>query len=84
VFEDRDSCGRCVLLIFGFSGAVIGRAGGESGLLTWEEAGLAKIGESIDGGLCAGNDAGVKGIEKVFLGRSIVVTGASALTVVGA
>ena len=84
MFEHRDNCGLCVLLNFGFSGAVIGLAGGEAGLLTWEDAGLAKRGESIDGGLGGGNDAGVKGIEKFFLGRSMVVTGASTLTVVGA
>lgn len=42
------------------------------------------VGDNIGAGLCAGTDAGVSGMEKFFLGRSIVVTGASALTRVGA
>ena len=85
VLDDRDRSGRWVILNFDFPSELAECIGGESIWdLTCEEAGLTNSGESIGGGLSAGRDAGVSGIEKFCLGRSIVVTGASALTLVGA
>lgn len=38
----------------------------------------------MGGGLCGGKEAGVNGGKVLLLGRSIVVTGANARTLVGA
>lgn len=85
VFGDRDSWGLCHCLGRACARAVFAPNAGEVGfVVTCDEAGLAKSGDSIGAGLCAGRDVGVIGIAKSFPGKSIVVTGASTLTLVGA
>lgn len=85
VLEARDICGPWVFLKIGPPGAFVGRHAEEPDCGPMcEEAGRASSGESMGRGLCDGSDAGVRGTEDSLLGRSIVVTGASTFTFVGA
>jgi len=85
VLKDRAISGPWVFLMLGSPGAVVGRHAEEPDCGPMcEEAGRASSGESMGRGLCDGSDAGVRGAEDSLLGRSIVVTGASTLTFVGA
>jgi len=85
VLDDRDSCGRWIFSKVGPPGIVDGcqKEEPDCGPI-YEVADLANSGESMGKGLCGGSDAGVRGTQDSLLGKSIVVTGASTLTRVGA